>query len=87
MEKCLTHAVVNEYDEIAHICELYKYKMANSELPKLKKIIPRYYKPRTPASKKMQTLDFNLRIPVDTRSPIPVISVQSVGDLQYRWQS
>ena len=28
-----------------------------------------------------------LRIPVDTRSPIPVISVQSVGDLQYRWQS
>ena len=29
----------------------------------------------------------NLRIPVDTRSPIPVISVQSVGDLQYRWQS
>ena len=29
----------------------------------------------------------SLRIPVDTRSPIPVISVQSVGDLQYRWQS
>ena len=28
-----------------------------------------------------------MRIPVDTRSPIPVISVQSVGDLQYRWQS
>ena len=28
-----------------------------------------------------------LRIPVDTRSPIPVISVQSVADLQYRWQS
>ena len=28
-----------------------------------------------------------VRIPVDTRSPIPVISVQSVGDLQYRWQS
>ena len=28
-----------------------------------------------------------IRIPVDTRSPIPVISVQSVGDLQYRWQS
>jgi len=28
-----------------------------------------------------------LRIPVDTRSPIPVISVQSVGDLQYRRQS
>ena len=28
-----------------------------------------------------------LRIPTDTRSPIPVISVQSVGDLQYRWQS
>ena len=56
MEKCLTHAVVNEYDEIAHICELYKYKMANSELPKLKKIIPRYYKPRTPASKKCKHL-------------------------------
>ena len=30
---------------------------------------------------------YRLRIPVDTRSPIPVISVQSVGDLQYRWQS
>lgn len=28
----------------------------------------------------------NVRIPADTRSPIPVISVQSVGDLQYRWQ-
>ena len=28
-----------------------------------------------------------VRIPVDTRSPIPVISVQSVGDLQYRRQS
>ena len=28
-----------------------------------------------------------VRIPTDTRSPIPVISVQSVGDLQYRWQS
>ena len=28
-----------------------------------------------------------VRIPADTRSPIPVISVQSVGDLQYRWQS
>ena len=28
-----------------------------------------------------------MRIPVDTRSPIPVISVQSVGDLQYRRQS
>ena len=28
-----------------------------------------------------------VRIPVDTRSPIPVISVQSVGDLQYHWQS
>ena len=27
-----------------------------------------------------------MRIPADTRSPIPVISVQSVGDLQYRWQ-
>ena len=25
-----------------------------------------------------------LRIPVDTRSPIPVISVQSVGNLQYQ---
>ena len=25
-----------------------------------------------------------LGIPVDTRSPIPVISVQSVGDLQYQ---
>jgi len=23
----------------------------------------------------------------DTRSPIPVISVHSVGNLQYRWQS
>ena len=33
-------AVVNEYDEIAYICELYKYKMANSELPKLKKSFP-----------------------------------------------
>ena len=30
---------------------------------------------------------FGMRIPTDTRSPIPVISVQSVGDLQYRWQS
>ena len=30
---------------------------------------------------------FKVRIPTDTRSPIPVISVQSVGDLQYRWQS
>ena len=28
-----------------------------------------------------------MRIPVDTRSPNPVISVQSVGDLQYRRQS
>ncbi len=28
-----------------------------------------------------------MRIPVDIRSPIPVISVQSVGDLQYRRQS
>ena len=28
-----------------------------------------------------------LRIPVDTRSPIPVISVHSVCNLQYRWQS
>jgi len=28
-----------------------------------------------------------MRIPVDTRSPIPVISVQSVGDLQYLRQS
>ena len=28
-----------------------------------------------------------MRIPVDTRSPIPVISVQSVGDLLYRRQS
>ncbi len=28
-----------------------------------------------------------MRIPVDTRSPIPVISVQSVGDLQYRGRS
>ena len=28
-----------------------------------------------------------VRIPVDTRSPIPVISVQSVGDLQYRGRS
>ena len=28
-----------------------------------------------------------IRIPVDTRSPIPVISVQSVGDLQYLRQS
>ena len=28
-----------------------------------------------------------VRIPVDTRSPIPVISVQSVGDFQYRRQS
>ena len=30
---------------------------------------------------------YRVRIPVDTRSPIPVISVQSVGDLQYRRQS
>ena len=49
-------AVVNEYDEIAHICELYKYKIANSELPKLTKIIPQYYKPKTPASKKCKHL-------------------------------
>lgn len=33
------------------------------------------------------TLSLSLRIPADIRSPIPVISVQSVGDLQYRWQS
>ena len=28
-----------------------------------------------------------LRIPVDTRSLIPVISVHSISNLQYRWQS
>ena len=32
-------------------------------------------------------IDEYLRIPVDTRSPIPVISVHSVCNLQYRWQS
>jgi hypothetical protein len=26
-------------------------------------------------------------IPADTRSPIPVIPVHSVGNLQYMWQS
>ena len=36
--------------------------------------------------KKSNKVD-KVRIPVDTRSPIPVISVQSVGDLQYRRQS
>ena len=41
-----------------------------------------------PFNKKPMYISFkNVRIPVDTRSPIPVISVQSVGDLQYRWQS
>ena len=29
----------------------------------------------------------NLCIPADTRSPIPVIPVHSVGNLQYMWQS
>ena len=29
----------------------------------------------------------NVRIPVDTRSLIPVISVHSISNLQYRWQS
>ena len=28
-----------------------------------------------------------LCIPTDTRSPIPVIPVHSVGNLQYMWQS
>lgn len=28
-----------------------------------------------------------LCIPADTRSPIPVIPVHSVGNLQYMWQS
>ena len=28
-----------------------------------------------------------MRIPVDTRSLIPVISVHSISNLQYRWQS
>ena len=32
-------------------------------------------------------LFFWLRIPVDTRSLIPVISVHSISNLQYRWQS
>ena len=31
--------------------------------------------------------DDRLRIPVDTRSLIPVISVHSISNLQYRWQS
>ena len=39
----------------------------------------------TPENK--EWLELILRIPVDTRSPIPVISVQSVGDFQYRRQS
>ena len=29
----------------------------------------------------------DLCIPVDTRSPFPVIPVHSVGNLQYMWQS
>ena len=29
----------------------------------------------------------NVCIPADTRSPIPVIPVHSVGNLQYMWQS
>jgi len=29
----------------------------------------------------------DMRIPVDTRSLIPVISVHSISNLQYRWQS
>ena len=29
--------VVNETDKLARICELYRYKMASKELPKLKK--------------------------------------------------
>lgn len=30
---------------------------------------------------------WGLCIPADTRSPIPVIPVHSVGNLQYMWQS
>ena len=42
---------------------------------------------RNIAIQKQKPLSLGVRIPVDTRSPIPVISVQSVGDLQYRRQS
>ena len=36
-----------------------------------------------------ECMDFTqgVRIPVDTRSLIPVISVHSISNLQYRWQS
>ena len=32
-------------------------------------------------------LEERMCIPADTRSPIPVIPVHSVGNLQYMWQS
>ena len=35
----------------------------------------------------LHILLMNLCIPADTRSPIPVIPVHSVGNLQYMWQS
>ena len=42
-------------------------------------------------SEKMESNNQNtmsmLCIPADTRSPIPVIPVHSVGNLQYMWQS
>ena len=39
------------------------------------------------ATYSIMLVHYRLCIPVDTRSPIPVIPVHSVGNLQYMWQS
>jgi hypothetical protein len=39
------------------------------------------------AEKQIGVVKAKVCIPADTRSPIPVIPVHSVGNLQYMWQS